>query len=292
MLAPDGAWTPLILAVVLTALLVMLVVRTILKDRREYQKFKRFRSTAKRQAMFRKWLIDSMLSIGLVAVVLLVLVWQFVPRLLGELQSWFEIPEGLARGIVVIGLVGFSVLTVLGISSARHAPDDLPTVGDVAAMLPRNRQEIRLGWAISINAGLSEELMFRLAMPALVYGASGSAIAAVVLSVLLFGALHAYQGITGIIGTTLIGAFLFFTYIATGSILVPIVLHVLFDLRSLVLIPAALFGAHKVDGRVQKYIPRPKPKPAGDAGAPGTTDEDAPGSGDIVAVAPITPALR
>lgn len=272
MLAPDGAWTPLILWVILAALLVMLIVRTILKDRREYQRFKRFRSTAKRQAMFRKWLLDSMLSIGLVAVVLLVLVWQFVPRLRAELRSWFEIPPGWAGVILAAGLVGFTVLTVLGIRSARQAPDELPTIGDVAAMLPRNRQEIRLGWALSINAGISEELMFRLAVPTLVYGASGSAIAAVVISVLLFGALHAYQGVTGVVGTTLIGAFLFFTFIATGSILVPIVLHVLFDLRSLVLIPTAVFDAHKVDGRVQKYIPRPRPKPAADATAPAPTD--------------------
>jgi membrane protease YdiL (CAAX protease family) len=280
MLAPDGACTPTILWVILAALLVMLVVRTILKDRREYQRFKRLRSTAKRQAMFRKWLLDSMLSIGLVAVVLLVLVWQYVPRFRAELRSWFEIPPGWAWAILVGGVLGFTVLTALGIRSARHAPDDLPTIGDVAAMLPRNRQEIRLGWALSINAGISEELMFRLALPTVVYGASGSAIAAVVVSVLVFGALHAYQGVTGVVGTTLIGAFLFFTLLATGSILAPILLHILFDLRSLVLIPTAVFGAHKVDGRVQKYISRPKPKPVADAAAPGSADAAAPATPD------------
>ena len=103
--------------------------------------------------------------------------------------------------------------------------------------------------------------MFRLAVPALVFGATGSAIAAVVVSVLLFGLLHVYQGVAGVVGTTLIGGLLFVSYVTTGSILVPIVLHVLFDLRSLVLIPVTVFGAHRVDGRVVKFVPRMRPKP-------------------------------
>ncbi len=259
MLDPAWAWTPIILWVTLAAVLALFIVRTVLKDRREYQRFKRYRSTAKRQEMLRKWLVDSILTFGLVSVVLLVLVWQFVPRLLAELQQWFTIPDGILWGMLVGGVLVFIVLTVVGIISARREPDDIPTVGDVSAMLPRNRQELRFGWALSINAGISEELMFRLAIPAVVFGATGSAIAAVVLSVVLFGALHLYQGVMGVLASTLIGAFFFFTYVASGSILVPIVLHVLFDLRSLVLIPTTIYGAHRVDGRVQKYIPRARP---------------------------------
>ena len=90
---------------------------------------------------------------------------------------------------------------------------------------------------MSLNAGLVEELLFRLAIPALLYGAFGSSLFALITSVLLFGGLHAYQGVGGILATAFIGAVLLALYIATGSILVPIVVHALIDLRSFVAIP-------------------------------------------------------
>jgi len=37
-------------------------------------------------------------------------------------------------------------------------------------------------------------------------------------------------------------------YVVTGTIVVPIVLHALFDLRSLVLIPMAVHDVHRIDG--------------------------------------------
>ena len=133
-------------------------------------------------------------------------------------------------------------------------------VGDIRSMLPRNRQELRWGAALSVNAGVVEEVMFRLAVPAAIYGASGSAVAAVAGSVLLFGALHLYQGAAGIIGTTIVGALMMVLYVVSGTIIAPIVLHAIFDLRSLVLIPAAIFGAHRIDGRKHPYIPAtPRP---------------------------------
>jgi membrane protease YdiL (CAAX protease family) len=115
-------------------------------------------------------------------------------------------------------------------------------------MLPRNRQELRIGAVMSVNAGVVEELLFRLGMPALIFGATGSAVAAIVASLLLFGALHAYQGIWGVVGTMVVGGLFLLAYVVTGTILWPIVLHALFDLRSLVLIPMVVYGVHRVDG--------------------------------------------
>lgn len=261
MLDPTWPWTPLVLWIALAGLLALLIVRTALKDRREYQRFKRYRATLKRQAMYRKWLIDSVWSIGGVSLVLLALSWQFVAPLLTEWQALIPLPGGLAWGVVAGVIGGLAALTVIGIRSARRHPEDIPTVGDIGAMLPRNRQELRYGWALSINAGISEELMFRLAMPAVVYGASGSALLALIVPLALFGALHLYQGPVGIIGTAIIGSIMAVAYIGTGTVIAPILMHALFDLRSLVVIPITLYGAHEIDGRVQKYIPRPRPKP-------------------------------
>ena len=256
MLPVDWPFTPVVLWLAFAALLALLVLRTIRRDRREYQRFKRYRTTLRRQAMLRKWLRDSVLSIGLLSVVLLALSWQFITPLRYQLQSWIPILPWVGWALVIGIVLVFAGLTAAGLVAARRTPEEPIMIGDIGAMLPRNKQELRLGWALSINAGISEELMFRLAVPAVLYGASGSAILALVVSVLLFGALHSYQGVTGVVGTSIVGLAMMFAYVATGTILVPIVVHILVDLRSLVLLPAALFDAHKIDGREQRVISR------------------------------------
>jgi membrane protease YdiL (CAAX protease family) len=261
MLDPSWALTRPLLWLALLGLLVLLVARTIRKDRRQYQRFTRYRTTARRQAMFRKWLRESFLSFGGLSVAILLLAGGYVGPLLRELSGWPVVRDIRAADpavllAVVVGLViAMTVLTAIGARAAR-SERDIVTIGDIQAILPRNRQELMLGALLSVNAGLVEELLFRLALPALVFGATGSAVAAVLVSVLLFGALHLYQGPWGIVGTAVVGVLMIGAYAISGTIVVPIILHVLFDLRSLVLIPVAVFGVHRIDGRAQPIVAR------------------------------------
>jgi len=287
MLDPDWVLTPPILWVALIGLVALLVLRTVRKDRLEYRKFKRFRTTAKRQAMFRKWLLDAFVSFGAITAVILILAGAYVAPFIAEIGAWPGIRDvrglidanvGIAIGAVVGLSITLIVLTILGVRAAREE-QDIPTLGDIASMLPRNRQELRLGALLSINAGVLEELLFRLALPTLIFGASGSALGAVIGSILFFGALHLYQGVPGIIGTSIIGAIFMFIFAVSGMIWIPIVLHAIFDLRSLVLIPAAVYGVHKIDGVKHPYVaPRRKPVPkvedAAEAPNPTTVAED------------------
>ena len=253
MLSPDSAPTPYILGVVLVALLAFMVVRAVRKDRREYGRFKRMRATGRRQKVMRKWVRESFITFGGSAVVVLVLVWQFVPLLLDAVNRWGFVADarrtfadsgalgvGLVAGLAV-ALVGGTILIVV----LARKETEVASVGDVQALLPRNRAELPYGAALAINAGVVEELLFRLAMPALIFGVTGSAVAAVVASIMVFALLHVYQGVAGIVGALVIGILLMAVYLATGSILAAIVVHALFDLRSLVLIPVVVFGVHK-----------------------------------------------
>ena len=283
MLDPTWAATRPLLWIVLVAMLVLLALRTIRKDRREYQRFKRYRGTVKRQAVFRRWLRESFLTFGGLSLVLLLLAGSYVGPLLAELQGWAWV-SGIRSHLWIPGVVAVVVivLTWLGIRAARHDADGIMAVGDIQALLLRNRQELRLGALLSINAGIVEELAFRLAIPALVFGASGSAVAAVAASVMLFGALHLYQGAAGIIGTTIIGVAMMALYVVSGSIVAPIVLHALIDLRSLVLIPVAVMGVHRVDGRLHPWLPAmPRNPPATvappEAAPAAATSTDGPG---------------
>ena len=246
MLSPDLPFVSWIMVALTVGLLGFLAFRARRKDRREYQRFKRYRSTVRRQAMYTKWLRESFLVFAGLSLVLLLLVWQFVPLFLDDVNGWDgvrSIRDWYASlggfSIALTALLAFLVVVapILLLFLARGQTDEVTSIGDIQALLPRNRAEVRLGALLSVNAGLFEELLFRLALPALLYGAFGSALFAGLASVLIFGALHVYQGAAGVIGTILIGAFLLALYVATGSILVPIIVHVLIDLRSFVFIP-------------------------------------------------------
>lgn len=233
------------LTVVLVALLAGLTIRARRRDRREYQRFKRYRSTTRRQAMYRRWLVQSFVTFGSISVVLLVLAWQHIPLLQGEVNGWDGVRDArawydsLGAGsialVVVVGLVVI-VLPIVALFFARKQ-EELTAIGDIQAMIPRNPAEVRLGAVLSLNAGLFEEVLFRLALPAVVFGAFGNGWIALAVSVVVFGVLHIYQGVGGVAGTTIIGALLMVLYLATGSIVVPILVHVLIDIRSFVLIP-------------------------------------------------------
>ncbi|QOD94171.1 CPBP family intramembrane glutamic endopeptidase [Chryseoglobus sp. 28M-23] len=259
---PDLDWlTRLAAALLATGLLVLFLVRAIRKDRREYARFRRYRSTVRRQAMLRRWLIESLALFGGTAALVLLAVHPFVAPLLAETQAlppvaWLRdaLTGGLGAGLLLGAVVGGTLLTVLGVRSAR-AEGGVIMVGDIASLLPRNRPELGWGAALSVNAGIVEEALFRLALPALLVIVTGEPLSAFVLAALVFGALHAYQGWLGVVATSVVGLLFTTLYVVSGSILLAMLVHVLFDLRTLVVIPMAVYRVHKVPGSVR--FPRP-----------------------------------
>ncbi len=254
MLDPEWAITRPLLWLALVAVVGMFVLRAVHRDRREYARFKRYRSTRRRQAMYRTWLLDSFVTFGSTAAILVALAGAFIAPLLAVTSGWT--PVAVVRGwvaanpvlAVVVGLGAVAALvgfTIVGAAAARQE-GEVRAIGDINALLPRNRSELGLGALLAANAGILEELVFRLGLPTLLFGATGSAIAAVLGSIVLFGALHVYQGVAGVVATTLVGAIFMASYLLSGTILVPIVLHIAFDLRTMVMIPMAVNGVHRV----------------------------------------------
>jgi len=276
-LSPAAPLTPWILGAVLVALLAFMTFNAVRKNRRDYSTFKRQRSSKRRRKTFRKWLRQSFLNFGGAAVVVLLLSWQFIEPFQEAVDAWPWVEgarqifsdSGWIGPAIVVALIALLVVGgVLGIFAARSEisnASEVPSIGDVQALLPRNRAELKWGAALAINAGVVEELLFRLALPALIFGVTGSAIAAVAASILIFGFLHIYQGLPGIIGSVILGAAFMAIYLSTGSIVVAIVVHALFDLRSLVLIPVVVFGVHKEFGNGAPVV---KKKIADDAEMP------------------------
>jgi membrane protease YdiL (CAAX protease family) len=262
-LSPSFTFASAIAAVLLVALLVVLGAHALRKDRQGYRRFKQYRSTVRRQKAYRKWLVESFLVFGGAALASLLLVWQYIPLLLADVETlplmkWIrgmlESGGALLLGLILGATVVVGVGAVLAIYFARR-DGEVPAIGDIAALLPRNRAELRYGTLLSLNAGVVEELLFRLAVPALGYAATGNAVLAIWGSMLLFSVLHLYQGVWGVIGAAVIGSLLMALFLLTGNILVPIVAHVLIDLRTLVLIPMMVYGVHKP---ANSTIPNPQ----------------------------------
>jgi len=114
----------------------------------------------------------------------------------------------------------------------------IPGHAAVAALLPSTSAERRVAVAVAVTAGICEEVLYRGLLIALAIDLLGlSVIPAAVLAVAVFAAAHAYQGLSGVLATGLLGAVLAGLYVSTGSLLLPIIVHVLVDLRGLVLVP-------------------------------------------------------
>lgn len=227
----------------------LLVMRAITRERREYGKFKRLRSTQARQKVYRKWLVEGFLMFAGLTGVILLAAHPYLEPVLADAREWAPVAwlvERLSGGLGVIVATAASVIFVvallLPVFLLRGNQEEIPAVGDIRALLPRTRGEVWYGAALSINAGVFEELLFRLSMPALLFGITGNGALAFGLAALLFGVLHLYQGASGVLLSTIVGVLLTLIYLLTGSILLAIVLHALVDLRSLVLIPVVVMG--------------------------------------------------
>lgn len=227
----------------------LLVYRAVTRERREYARFKRMRATASRQKVMRRWLVESVLVFAGLSSAVLLASWTYVPAVLHDAQGWAPIAASRAffgdtplGRILAIGLALAAVLALVVPVLLLHRvpPDEVPTLGDIGALLPRTRGELPYGAGLAVSAGVLEELMFRLAMPALLFGIWPDGVLAFAVSTALFGVLHLYQKWTGVLTATLLGAVFASLYLVTGSILVPIALHLLIDLRALVLLPLVL----------------------------------------------------
>ena len=148
-------------------------------------------------------------------------------------------PSGVLLGIIAGGLLGVAAAVAVAWKDHRPAGGSTPALpADLELFLPRSPRE--RGWlvAVAVGAGTSEEVLYRGLLPALLVATGMPVPAAVATQAVLFGMAHRYQGWTGLIGTGIIGLALGALTAHTGSLLLPVILHVAIDLK-LALMPGA-----------------------------------------------------
>jgi len=135
-------------------------------------------------------------------------------------------------GGVVIGRVASRRKRRPSPGAAR--PQHIAGGSQVLRMLPSTRSERWHFAALAVTAGVTEEVIWRgFGLGLLFLLLPHAPVAAViVLAALAFGWAHLYQGWTGMLATGVLGGLFAWLYWSTGSLLLPILLHVLVDLRA------------------------------------------------------------
>ncbi|QGQ97038.1 CPBP family intramembrane metalloprotease [Paenibacillus psychroresistens] len=118
-------------------------------------------------------------------------------------------------------------------------------------MHPVTFREKKVFWIVPITVGICEEIIFRGYLfqyfQASPYGLSAAL--SLLLVSLLFGIGHFQQGMSGIIMTIFLGLFLGSIYLLTGSLILPILIHIIFDAKIL-FIPWVLQRNQKSDEEI------------------------------------------
>ncbi|HEX3408003.1 MAG TPA: CPBP family intramembrane glutamic endopeptidase [Caulobacteraceae bacterium] len=225
------------------------------RDVGEYAAFKKLTDTRDRQARYRRWVLNAfVLFVGGSLAILAILgdlgcvIHQ--PKPFFGAFRWAQAlapadPEflgALVAGFVVAIVASTVLFTVV---ARRGGLEKAPVLGDVAPLMPRNGAETVWTALLSINAGIGEELFFRLTLPLLIVLVFGHAPAAFVAAALVFGLAHVYQGWIGVLATTVVGFVFTGVYLWSGSLLAPMALHAGLDLLSLVVRPTLLRAAQR-----------------------------------------------
>lgn len=149
--------------------------------------------------------------------------------------------------ILAVLLVIAFYAQVIYIRRVARTPDGLAQLRQSMSgplhMLPRIPKERALWVLLSFTAGVCEEILYRGFMPSyLNHIFPGIPLfVAIVIAAALFGIGHLYQKLTGVLGTGLMGLVFGLLYFFTGSLLLPMIVHALFDLRLLFIdVPALL----------------------------------------------------
>lgn len=167
---------------------------------------------------------------------------------------------GVAVGVAI-------VIAILAIQQRRAKQDDgawerlRRRMEKIERILPRTPRELRWFEAVSVTAGVCEELLYRGFM--IWYLSHWMAvIPAAAAAAALFGAGHVYQGLAGVVRTGALGAFLAAVYLLSGSLFMSMFLHFLVDFHS----GRVMYEAYRRQGGA---VVAGGPQPAADAS--GTT---------------------
>jgi membrane protease YdiL (CAAX protease family) len=222
-------------------LVFILIVAMPLWDRYEIPRLKASTEPRKKIRFYRKVVAASWICAA-VAVLTVGLVSAFrIHKAPGEI-AWLDSGSRGAmvlQGITAGMLIAILLPAVMALKSEKIRNKAAKAAKKLAFLLPSTGEERRWWWFVCLTAGICEEVVYRgfLLHYWHVMPFHLSLTWALVVSSVIFGIAHLYQGIAGGVQTAVIGFVLGGVFLMTGNLLVPIVLHAVLDLRVLAMVP-------------------------------------------------------
>jgi membrane protease YdiL (CAAX protease family) len=147
----------------------------------------------------------------------------------------FDLPPGVrAIAGLVLTAAGLAFLLMQWRAITRLEGQGLEglraQVASFAELMPHSNLEYRWFKALSVTAGICEELVFR-GFIIWYLGHWMSPWVAAIVSAVAFGLAHFYQGWTGVVKTGVTGLVMGLLFVGTGSLLWPMILHAAVDLQ-------------------------------------------------------------
>ncbi|XVQ86065.1 CPBP family intramembrane glutamic endopeptidase [Microbispora siamensis] len=204
--------------------------------KRQYDRLARRRAHDPRALVhaYRLWIAEEWIWLAVTALIL-----ALSPGLdLADLG--FAMPGNLDQiAPAVVGMMSAIVIGTLLLRRLARSGRAVPGQSAVAELMPRTSAERWHGLAMAVTAGVCEEIVYRGLLIAFGVGVLGlGTTAAAALALVVFVAGHFYQGWKGMVVVALLGFWLTTVYVSTGSLLLPILVHILIDVRGLVCMPA------------------------------------------------------
>jgi membrane protease YdiL (CAAX protease family) len=234
------------IATILAALFTLYIgfVRPLLR-RRRYQQFRR--EVATNPALRSQYYLESLVEpwFWLIAIGIILILDSAPPSVLGlHAPTDWGTTFWLTLEIVILTPIVSIVMRYRITKTQRPGLSIL--LFEVKELLPRTPYEFCLWFLISITAGICEEIVFRGFLIAYLgslfpyLGFQVPLLFTIILTSILFGFAHIYQGWKGALGAAVAGVILACLYLSTGSLILPIIAHILIDVRIVFIAPALL----------------------------------------------------
>ncbi|QRN55416.1 CPBP family intramembrane glutamic endopeptidase [Dyella caseinilytica] len=229
------------------------------------QRLKRFSSESARLAFYRRGVIGTWIVTGVTVSLAPLDTLLVTPRHPGDLPWLDGRPLVFAPLVAVIALLFLWILwpsiKCLFDKGTRKTYLKAYRSSFIRFMLPVSRRE-RAWWVLlSVTAGACEELLYRGFLLQYLRGhlAEGPSLAllpAWLLSSLAFGIGHIYQGKQGVIETTTAGLVFGMLAILSGNLILPILIHIVVDLRILLIYNPAEDDPANAQALIRGFNPR------------------------------------
>lgn len=159
--------------------------------------------------------------------------------------------------IVIVCLVGFYLLisqvlpVILLTFSDKLRKMTTASFDKKSYIFPTTDRQRALFWIVPVTVGICEEIIFRGYLyqyfQTSPYGLN--ALLSFLLVSVIFGLGHFQQGLSGIVLTTLLGFLLGYFYFLTGSLLLSIIIHIVFDAK--ILFISSTLQKHKIKENIE-----------------------------------------